>query len=101
MISGYCQRCGHERSHCSCPTCIEPDQDIYAGCYIYSETFGEAICIEVCDGYVYLRYEANRCSDGKLLWVANNESISRCRFLKHADEKSMKVLTFKGPYGLD
>lgn len=43
------------------------------GCYVDTNKFGEAICVEVTSWGIYLRYEAVRCSDMKTIWVHNGE----------------------------
>lgn len=71
------------------------------GCYVDTEQFGEAVCTEVLNWGIHIRYEAVRCSDEKTIWVANGVYNGYYRAIRPPDEASLAVLKLKGPYGED
>ena len=80
---------------------IPSARKIYAGCYVDTAQFGEAVCIENIGNWIRIRYEAVRCADMKKLWVENSVIASNCTYLRKADKASRAVLKLKGPYGED
>ena len=71
------------------------------GCYVDTERFGEAVCIELTSWGIHVRYKATRCSDNKTIWVENGVRNGYYRAIRPPDEESMRVLKLEGPYGED
>jgi len=72
---------------------------ISPGCYVTTVPLGKAVCTEIGDAYITIRYEAVRCSDQKIIWVENRVRAADCTYLQKADKQSRAVLKMRGPYG--
>lgn len=73
---------------------------IQPGCWIETP-HGVSVCTEVGRYWVYYRYHAIRCHDEAEIWVGNGAPWYDVELLEDPDVESRRILTLKGPYGLD
>lgn len=80
------------------------DDRIQVGAYVETTHLEEAVCIGVehVDGacWVSYRYEAVRPS-GEILWVENTDVAENVQYVRPSDRGSERVVSLRGPYGLD